>query len=388
MADVAAPVNSEPERSARPILPVTTQTMRFPKEMVTGWDHWIVWRLGGRPILAALLVTVLLLASFFVPALLSGAYDAVVAAGAVSDGVAGIDPYSWAAIVCSLIGGYTVGVASFVYLNDLKDMLKLAETWSFPVERLGIATKEVADGERHWIRLVGLVCALCGLAMILLTVPAAGEVLGLGPAYGHPWFAKAAALWFVVTVPPMFYLFGKGAYFTFREEQLTSGFMREAMKIDLLHIEELAPLTRMALRRSFVWIVGGTIMSLFFLSGGIDITLLLPLFIALDGIAVAVLLPPLIRIHRRIREAKHQELAELRAMIRAQRAAIAGDGEAAETASRRLPGLVALEQRIDQVREWPMDLGSFSRFGLYLGIPLVSWFGGAFVERFVDAVLG
>ncbi len=48
---------------------------------------------------------------------------------------------------------------------------------------------------------------------------------------------------------------------------------------------------------------------------------------------------------------------------------------------------MAWESRIEGVREWPFDTGTFARFGLYLLIPLASWSGGALVERLIDGLL-
>ena len=50
--------------------------------------------------------------------------------------------------------------------------------------------------------------------------------------------------------------------------------------------------------------------------------------------------------------------------------------------------LLAYEARIEGVGEWPFDPSTLRRFGFFLLIPLVSWIGGALVERLVDAALG
>jgi hypothetical protein len=50
--------------------------------------------------------------------------------------------------------------------------------------------------------------------------------------------------------------------------------------------------------------------------------------------------------------------------------------------------MLAYEARIESVREWPFDTSTLRRFGLFLLIPLVSWIGGALVERAVNAALG
>ncbi len=67
-----------------------------------------------------------------------------------------------------------------------------------------------------------------------------------------------------------------------------------------------------------------------------------------------------------------------------------GDRERMTTdtaAAGRLPALLAYETRIERVSEWPFDSPTLARFGLLLLLPLLSWLGGALVERALDAVL-
>jgi len=53
----------------------------------------------------------------------------------------------------------------------------------------------------------------------------------------------------------------------------------------------------------------------------------------------------------------------------------------------RLADLLAYYDHLVDVREWPFDNRTLSRFVLYLLIPLGSWLGGALVERLVSSVL-
>ena len=49
--------------------------------------------------------------------------------------------------------------------------------------------------------------------------------------------------------------------------------------------------------------------------------------------------------------------------------------------------IIAYKSVIENIRNWPFDNPTLTRFALYLLIPLVSWFGGAFVERGLDLFL-
>ena len=64
-----------------------------------------------------------------------------------------------------------------------------------------------------------------------------------------------------------------------------------------------------------------------------------------------------------------------------------GFGTGAAVAGAKIPGLLAFENRIESVREWPFDAPTLTRFFLYVAIPLGSWVGGALVERLLGAAL-
>ena len=53
----------------------------------------------------------------------------------------------------------------------------------------------------------------------------------------------------------------------------------------------------------------------------------------------------------------------------------------------RIEELLSWEARIEAVREWPIDARALRRLGLYLLIPLLSWSGGALVERGIENLL-
>jgi hypothetical protein len=106
------------------------------------------------------------------------------------------------------------------------------------------------------------------------------------------------------------------------------------------------------------------------------------------AVGAFTILLPVHGVHRAIRAAKDAELLAVRgAIARARTAAVAGGAASAEDAM-RLGGLLALEARIAGVNEWPFDVGTFVRFGLFLALPLGSWIAGALVEWGVSRVLG
>ena len=101
--------------------------------------------------------------------------------------------------------------------------------------------------------------------------------------------------------------------------------------------------------------------------------------------ATLAFLYPLRGASGRVRAAKQQELARVREEIRGDRERMTTDTAAAG----RLPSLLAYEARIERVSEWPFDNPTLAHFGLLLP-PLLSWLGGALVERAIGrgAVMG
>jgi hypothetical protein len=369
----------------------TTAPTRIERQIVGTWDQWIVWRLGGRPAVVAASVPLILMASFYLPAWLLGNYETM-ERGAWSGSVFGLDPFSWAAFVVSLLGGYTLSVTSFSILRDWEDMVRLLPVLDEKAHDLLATWRSPGRPQLQYGRMAGYAGMVLGIFVMLVTVPGLVDVLHLrfflpmGPAPIEGAVAFVS-IWFLVMGPVLFYILGQGLFFSISEGVFLRRLQRHYLRIDLLDIDRLAPLTRIAMRRSVVWIVGATLGSLFFLSAGIERTALEPLFLGICVIAVGVLMPPLIRVHQHIVRTKKEELDTLRAAIREERDLALDRDERGMQAIARLPGLIAFENRIDQVREWPVDFGTASRFALYLGIPVFSWVGGALVEKLVDAFL-
>ena len=152
--------------------------------------------------------------------------------------------------------------------------------------------------------------------------------------------------------------------------------------IDLLELEPLSAFGRRGLLNALLVIGSVAVYSLFLVDVGyLDFFIGLLIVTALVG-GTALWLP-LRGARARIQQAKSEELSWCRERLRTARAQLAegtvrpGD----------LQELVAWEGRIAGVHEWPVDASTFSRFALYLLIPLGSWAGGALVERLVDALL-
>ena len=152
------------------------------------------------------------------------------------------------------------------------------------------------------------------------------------------------------------------------------------IRIDLLDLGPLAPYARRGLRAAMYWLLGSSIASLLFLRFGF---LWAHVFILIGTISVGVfvMLQALKGVHGRLEKEKQRELAVLRTAIRSARGQVLDDGTAAADAAVRLPGLLALEDRIEAVNTWPFDISTFLRFTALGLLAVGSWLGGAVIER-------
>jgi hypothetical protein len=161
---------------------------------------------------------------------------------------------------------------------------------------------------------------------------------------------------------------------------------RALRRVDLLDPSALAPFGRQALRS----VVPGLFLVSIFAANLTDRAFLwaTALLGALTlGLSGAALLLPLRGVRARIQEAKRQELARVHAAIRGEPGALQGS----PLARRPVPGLAELlawREAVQAVPEWPIDTGTRLRLAAFLGIPLLSWLGGALVERALDLALG
>ncbi len=157
--------------------------------------------------------------------------------------------------------------------------------------------------------------------------------------------------------------------------------------VDLLDTGKLAPFARQGLLSSLPGLI---VLSFCALNLGdrdwLWVTGVLgPLALAWTA---AVVLLPMRGVHRRVREAKRNELARVNAAIRGDVAALAGSAIAARADSVGLADLVEYRRLVESVPEWPLDPALRARFLLYLALPVGSWLGGALVERAIDGILG
>ena len=105
-------------------------------------------------------------------------------------------------------------------------------------------------------------------------------------------------------------------------------------------------------------------------------------------LVVAAFLGPVLGIREQIVGARKKELDWCDANIKSSRDLFKKHEIADSNGQTPLGELIIYRQYVEDLSEWPFDVSTILRLLLYLLIPLISWFGGALVERTVDTLLG
>jgi hypothetical protein len=176
------------------------------------------------------------------------------------------------------------------------------------------------------------------------------------------------------------------AYATYAYARRLSDLASSLKNLELGDTESLAPFGRQGLRSALLWLILLSLFSVNVVDPGFVGPLAVVAVVTLSAATTALLLPSR-GIHRRIDEMKRSELRRVDAAIRGETAALTESAIAPRARTATLADLVAYRGYVDAVHEWPFDTSTWVRFGLYLAIPLGSWLGGAFVERFLTAAL-
>jgi hypothetical protein len=370
------------------------------RDQLYAWDQWVVWCLGRRPWPASFMIAAALWVSYWVFAWATGVYsefgvDQIPGGPDPDDGadapalLFGLGPYGWAATIFSLLGGYATTVVSYNLVAQRNESAEAAAMLGMEREELLSVWDAHLRAGRQTARWVGIGGYLFGLVGLVPALPGIMELLGLEGRYEFlpPDSMQIAAVWFFVVAPFAFSLIAKYFYLTIDEGRLWSRLRRDVAAPDIFDPAQLRPVTKASMRGAFTWVIGATIGSLFFLSSGIDRFVLLPFFMGIGGVAVLNLLVPLFGWHRKIIAEKERQLREVQLVIERCWTKLKAASEDDATLA-KMGGLLALEARIQAAREWPIDFSTIGRLAFYLAIPLVSWIGGALMERAVDAAIG
>lgn len=369
--------------------------MRVPKELAYSWEGKLVRFLGVPLGLVAPLVAALLAATYFVPGYTFGFLPVELE---LRDSNIPLDPYSWAAIVTSLLAGFTVFALPYAQTRHQADIAALAPVVP-SLDRRGLKDLyfKTAIGYPRARLAASVFGWLLGLLIPIFSVPGTFALLTGEPdllGASLPPSAYVAAAWFLVVVPFLIASLFKATYQMVAGARRVLRELESRIEVGPLDAALLRPLASAGLHTSFVWMVGAGIGLLFALDANIQSGIILSFMggIAILGGFAAV--TPVLLGRRILARSKKRALADVHAAL----ARMHLDGfdpastnKVARVDDQRLAqlgALLAYEQRLEDASETPLSAPAMAQFALYLAIPVFSWFGGAFVERAVDAALG
>ena len=281
-------------------------------------------------------------------------------------------------LVWSLIIGMAPAVTAASMRGSLRDLEDLGPA-------LGASPEELAALRRRIVTVPAKIVTLAGL------LTAAGTVL-LMLKDGNPWVAgqrpdltHPALIWFVGRNAVNWWLISRAVVIEVSLARAFSQLGTRLLTVDLLDYTSLAPFGRRGLRSVLLWMLYLSLFSLQYIMGRAEPILGLGL-VFVTGIALAAFLLPVWGAHLRLRDAKAAELTRVRELLAGARKRTFG-APADEPGGGRLADLVAWEQRVSAVGEWPFGSSTLLRFVLYTAIGLGSWLGAAFVERLLERAL-
>lgn len=237
--------------------------------------------------------------------------------------------------------------------------------------------EEAGDYDRSRLRRAGVVGVCLQLVTIVSLELDLSDLTALGRMSPEAYFHRVILIW-------IGWFGGRVVYATWIESTRFSEIGREWVKIDLLDVAAVAPLSQFGLRHALVTIGLFSLIAPMFYDARAAPNLIWILLVATLltlSLAVACLLLPVRGVQHAIAREKARELARINDQIRR---VLSASGSLSQP---DLSDWIAYRGLIESVREWPVDAPTLRRFALYLAIPLGSWFGGALVERMVDTLL-
>jgi len=283
-----------------------------------------------------------------------------------------LGPYFWLDVLNGVLFGY-VATANWLLrcgrLRDLHDLRPVLRCDDAGWERLARSSVCVPVP-------VLLVSGLVG-AVLMGSLPAVDPRFWEGPP---PALSDPLMLFFVARMAAMGVLVGHALV---TEANGTIAFARigSNVEVDLLDTRGLAPFARAGLRSAFAWVLASSLVSLFWLgpaAGSANTGIVFGIL----GLVSTAFYFVIDGVHRSIEAAKREALDGLRDDIRGAVAALHSPGARERTPA--LADLVALQDLIERVSEWPLSVPALVRVALIVALGVGSWLGGAIVERLVE----
>ena len=333
------------------------------KSYITPWTLRAYDALPGNPISIGAVFTIGLLVAFLVGRAVFGGAD-----NAAPNDLR-------IAVTQILITAYCATAYAYVLMRARRNTREL----SLAIPELPDQQAIVDRAGKHakWILpLIGVASYLViGIGVTNATTP--------GPA--SPWYWQGWSydvFWHRVTTVVFVYWIGCFNYVVVVESTRLSEMSNSIETLDLLNLRPYQPLLRQGLANALLVFGMVAVLSLL----GVESRYwpaLIGFWISFTVLAWIGLMLPLRGLRRKFKAAKDKELEWCTKSLKASRDVLkSGSGDGLSIAD-----TLAYKSMIENQRNWPFDNSILVRFSLYLLIPLVSWLGGAFVERGVDLIL-
>lgn len=338
------------------------------------WTDWLYERVGMPTPFLGIGIAGLLLLTLFLIGSLGGGFERLEVEGLAwwesRDGRVGV--------LIALLGGLLPTALRYHELGTRADLEALARSplWS---GELPDALSRATTGSPRAALAFGF-SGILVVPLIALLVDRDASI------YFTTWYWGLAQIW---TWTVGFFATFTGGILTYRVYSDARTFARLARslpEVDLLERDALLPFARQGLRSAVPGVIFLTFLALNLMDEGFLLSAVL--IGAVVGVQnIATLMLPLRGLRDRLREAKRFEIARVNAAIRGKPNALVGSPLAGGEGP-SLTDLLTWRRFVESVPEWPIDLSTFGRFALYVGIPLLSWVAAALVERALDVVIG
>lgn len=185
----------------------------------------------------------------------------------------------------------------------------------------------------------------------------------------------------LVGVPLMGWFIFRLAYLLAWSAIVISRTAQHIDSIDLLDTSSVKPYAQHGVRSSLLAIISLSITANLWLDPASPVIGTVLTVVMLVAAAVIALFLPTWGIHQRLKSLKQRELDQVRNAITVRRNPQMRSLEDAH----QLRTDLLLEQRLQEVSEWPFDAGSYGRVALYIFLGFSSWVGAALVERGLES---
>jgi hypothetical protein len=288
-----------------------------------------------------------------------------------------------AALFFSVVLSYTVPILHYISIRTADAIDTLGPSLDAGEAQIRAWQHRVWHKSRAWFRWVLSIGIAGGLAhnLLLFGSPSklANEITSDAPAAAI--FGGTCLTWIVLTLSLAALLDNA---LVFRE-------LARYTRINLLQPQHLRPFGTVAVVSTLAVIGIQAAFPIMFVDSGLNATAYIPGLIPTAAVMFLLAALPVWPIHGRLTEAKALTLAAINQRIAAVEStdapvpenAMGEDAETNKTLAQLAP-LLTYRQEIDQVSEWPFDVGVVTRLGLYLIIPPLTWVGAALIERLVD----